>query len=285
MKTLLVFPRSAHFFVAVITVLLLLASANFTRSASAMVINEVMYNQPKNDIGYEWVEIYNEGAEAQIVATGTRGWRFYDGTNHVFGALVQGSLTVPPGAFMILSASTAGFLANHAGFSGTLVESSFSMNNTSDTLRLIDVNGMMRDQVSYASSWGASGNGRTLERQIDGSWHESYITGGTPGKMNSVPVSASPSTPPTPPLLAAKVRPVAASSAAVAEMSASPVPAKTGELPFVSRTPALQEDIAVAASAAGPYRSFFSRHATALAVLGAAVGAAGLMRWKRSRKR
>ncbi|MDO8557924.1 MAG: lamin tail domain-containing protein [bacterium] len=182
----------------VCTIFSIVFFACIAQGASALVINEVMYDLPGSDSGHEWVELYNEGADAITIATGTNGWLFYDGANHLFGTLAQGSLTIPSGAFTILSASTASFLADHTGFSGSLVYSAFSLGNTSDTLRLIDAEDAILSEVSYMSSLGGNGNGKTLERKSDGTWQESSVDGGTPGAANSTPVPPTPSPSPTP---------------------------------------------------------------------------------------
>ena len=172
--------------------------AFFAPGVSALVINEIMYDLPGNDTGHEWMEIFNEENNAATIATGTAGWRFYDGSNHLLNTPVQGSNTIAAGGFVIISASTSAFLADHPGFSGTVMYSAFTLGNTSDTLRLIDESDVVVSEVAYASSSGANGNGRTLERAPDGSFHESAINGGTPGATNSAVVSATPTPSPTP---------------------------------------------------------------------------------------
>jgi hypothetical protein len=52
----------------------------------------------------------------------------------------------------------------------------------------------------YMSSMGAGGNGRTLERCLNGSWHESSADGGTPGAVNAAQCGPSAPTPTLAPL-------------------------------------------------------------------------------------
>ena len=44
-----------------------------------------------------------------------------------------------------------------------------SLGNTSETLKIIDANGAIIDTVSYNSSMGANGDGKTLQK-VSGSW-------------------------------------------------------------------------------------------------------------------
>ncbi|RCV63040.1 hypothetical protein C5S53_16120 [Methanophagales archaeon] len=46
--------------------------------------------------------------------------------------------------------------------------------------------GAETDNVTYLASWGADGNGKTLERKATGEWAESLDDDGTPCRPNSV---------------------------------------------------------------------------------------------------
>lgn len=167
-------------------------------SASALVINELMYDLAGVDDPHEWVEIKNSGQTSMTVLTGTGGWRFFDGSNHIINAPVQGTAEVAPSGFAILADDAQTFLADHPGFSGTVFDTVMSLSNTTDTLRLIDEGGSILDEAIYANTLGAAGNGKTLELKIDGLWGESSADGGTPGLQNSSNSSATPTPTPSP---------------------------------------------------------------------------------------
>ena len=204
---------------------LCLAWAIFTPGTRALTINEIMYDLPGNDTGREWVEIFNEGDAAETIATGSSGWRFYDGSNHILYAQPQESNTVAAGGFAIITASTSAFLAEHPEFSGTLFSSALSLGNTSDTLRLVGMDGITVSEATYASSMGANGNGKTLDRKIDGTWGQSETDDGTPGAINSPLGSPAPAPSKTP----------AISPQASASLQASPTPSASAS-PTLSPT-------------------------------------------------
>jgi len=159
-----------------------------------LVISEIMYDWPSTDSGHEWVEIYNSGSEEVTVLTGNGGWRFYDGSNHVLN-LFQGSEIIVPGQYFIIADNATQFLVDYPGFSGTIFDSSFSLNNTADQIGLTFEGGdSLAVLAEYQSAWGADGDGHTLEKinlSHDSSptnWQASYVRGGTPGQPNSQPI-------------------------------------------------------------------------------------------------
>ena len=157
-----------------------------------------MYDFPGSDGPHEWIEIWNTGDVAQDLTA----WKFFDGTNHALNAPPandgQGSLILNPETYAIFADSAATFLTDHPGFSGIVIDTVMSLNNTGATLKLLDTNGMVVSQLTYANSNGARGNGKTLEVKVDGSLAPSNTIGGTRGAQNS-PLSTSTSPPPPPP--------------------------------------------------------------------------------------
>lgn len=153
-----------------------------------LVISEIMYDLPGADTDREWVEIYNPGPDPVEVLTGSGNntWRFSDGANHTLN-LIQGLGIIEVGQFFVLTDNSDQFLVDHPGFSGTIFDTVMSLNNTLGTIGLsFDAGATYPVAVTYDAAWGASGNGRTLEK-IDTGWQESYIDGGTPGAQNSTP--------------------------------------------------------------------------------------------------
>ena len=150
-----------------------------------VALNEIMYDFPGSDGPHEWIEIWNTGDVAQDLTA----WKFFDGTNHALNAPPandgQGSLILNPETYAIFADSAATFLTDHPGFSGIVIDTVMSLNNTGATLKLLDTNGMVVSQLTYANSNGARGNGKTLEVKVDGSLAPSNTIGGTLGAQNS----------------------------------------------------------------------------------------------------
>ena len=150
-----------------------------------LVISEIMYDVPGSDKGHEWVEIYNSG-DAFIALI--EAWRFWDGSNHTV-RLEQGTTTITASEYFILADNAEQFLLTYPDFSGTVFDTVISLSNSSSSLALNFADSSIK--ASYDSSWGANGNGFSLEK-IDLShdsaaenWQESNIEGGTPGLANS----------------------------------------------------------------------------------------------------
>ena len=132
----------------------------FCRTVSAqVVIDEIMYDVSGADSGREWIEIENVGSAA--VAVSASAWKFFEGgTNHEL-KLFQGSASI-------------------AGFSGTIFDSAFSLSNSGETLAIKISSTTVADQVTYSSSSGGSGDGKSLQK-IGSDWKTSAPT---PGLMN-----------------------------------------------------------------------------------------------------
>lgn len=184
---------SLIFIVAFISISIIPAPKARAQFFSDIFISEVAYDLPGGDDPHEWIELYNAGTSTIDLT----GWKFNDGSNH--------NLVAPPsiksGEFAILADDAPTFLQDHPGFAGTVIDTVMSLNNSTDTLSLIRSDGSVADTLTYTSGLGASGNGKTLERAVDGALKESFADGGTPGAPNSVwqdQPQAQPSTQPTP---------------------------------------------------------------------------------------
>ncbi|MDP2705050.1 MAG: PKD domain-containing protein [Patescibacteria group bacterium] len=157
-------------------------------SFAALEITEIMYDLPSpgSDTGREWVEIYNQGPEDVVLSGGQDGWRFNDGSNHLFNEPSvenggQGSFTISPGTFFILAADAHQFIVDHSGFSATIIDTAMSLKNTNTTVSLIDAEGLVRDSAAYSETMGAKGDGNSLQK-INGTWGASSPT---PGMTNT----------------------------------------------------------------------------------------------------
>ncbi|MEK9185734.1 MAG: lamin tail domain-containing protein, partial [Patescibacteria group bacterium] len=170
-----------------------------SNAAGEVLISEIMYDLSGSDTDREWVEIYNSGSEPVTIVDGSGdgSWRFNDGSNHVL-SLVQGSLTLAPGGVAVIVSTSTAFLVDHLGFSGTLIDTSMSLNNTSDTLKLSSDKGVtFFSEVTYQNAWGGNGDGKSLEKiSLSGgneqsNWSPSTIDGGTPGSVGGLSTSTS----------------------------------------------------------------------------------------------
>ena len=164
---------SVHHLLVLILIFFILA---FPVSAQ-IVISEIMY-APNEGVAHEWFEIFNNG-DSEIDLTD---WRFSDGSNHVFGEPPknggQGSLIISSNEYAIVAKEADTFLSTHSGFSSTVIDGSFSLTDTGDTLSLIDDEGVVIDTVSYAEDAGAKKNELSLQL-IDGAWSPEIPTPGS----------------------------------------------------------------------------------------------------------
>lgn len=136
-------------------------------------ISEIMYDAPGTDSGHEWVEVGNEGSGALDLTS----WKFFEeGTNHGLVA-VQESGAFSSGTYAVIADDVQKFLADHAGFSGAVFDSSFSLKNTGETIALKDPDGVVADSVAYTGDTGAAGDGNSLQN-IGGVWNASSPTAG-----------------------------------------------------------------------------------------------------------
>ncbi len=145
-----------------------------------VIFNEIMYDLAEgSDGGREWIEVYNNGAQGVDIS----GWRLYEAeTNHkinLFGD--NGSFIIPAGGYAVIADNPSNFLTDWPSFSGTVFDSSFSLNNTGEELAIHDADLNNVDSVFYTSDWGAAGDGNSLQK-VGGEW---LAAGPTPGAQNS----------------------------------------------------------------------------------------------------
>jgi hypothetical protein len=141
-------------------------------AAAQVYISEIVYDPAGSDTGHEWVEVCSDSA-ADIA-----NWKFNEAnTNHGLSS-VQGGTNLSVGGCAVIADDTTKFLADHSGFSGVLFDSSFSLNNTGETLALKDGTLNVIDSVTYSSDSGAAGDGNSLQK-INGVWTAAMPTPGT----------------------------------------------------------------------------------------------------------
>lgn len=166
---------------------------------AGIVINEIMYDPEGSDTNREWVEIYNNGA----VDIDITGWKFADmatdGTvaKHILyvppdhGGL--GSMKIAANSFAVLVSDAATFLAEHSGFSGTVIDTTISNFGQQDGrtyyAKLFDKDVAEISSVPYTIGMGAKDDGNSLQLS-GGSWIAASPTpAGTNGSATPPPAS------------------------------------------------------------------------------------------------
>ena len=91
-----------------------------------------------------------------------------------------------PGDYVVLARNKTAFDAYYGALSCSVIDVTFVLANSGDTIVLRNSAGAEIDNVTYQDSWGAAGNGKTLERKAIGGWAESLEEGRTPCHQNSV---------------------------------------------------------------------------------------------------
>src|SRR4051794_34227265 len=178
--------------------------------AGDVVINEIMYHplQPQfgsEPIAEEFIELFNKGT----VPVNLNGWRFSKSISFTFG-----SITLQPGAYLVVSADIATFSDKHPGITNVVGNWIGNLGNNGETIEIKDAAGNVADSVSYGTEgdWAirqrgpddvghrgwkwfseADGMGKSMERrnsriETDSgqNWSPSSSAGGTPGRVNSM---------------------------------------------------------------------------------------------------
>ena len=183
------FSPSASF-LRLVLVFLALATLSARAFDSVVVINELQYHPANESAETEWVELRSlHGVDVNL-----SNWSLAGEIEFTFS---EG--TVLPGGGYLVVAKTPGQIPGSIGpFEGQL-------NNSGGTLRLLNQNGRIMDEVEYSDGgdWpsGADGSGATLARRGASAesgpeaWTASTELNGTPGGLNfyqgAVPVRTS----------------------------------------------------------------------------------------------
>lgn len=156
--------------------------AMLAKTASAQIVfSEIMYDPQGSDAAHEWVEILNQGGSpldlSQCKAKSP--CRFIEASNNHELSVVSGEGVLQSGAYAVIADSPQTFLKDYPGFSGTLVDSSFSLKNTGETIAFKMPDGSISDTVTYTSDMGATGDGNSLQK-LNGIWNAATPTPGGP---------------------------------------------------------------------------------------------------------
>ncbi len=166
--------------------LVFLLSPQKVQAAENIIFTEMMYYFQIPGGTHEWIELYNPtSTDVEIT-----GWKFNDGSNHNLNIPEgESEIWISAGGYLVLASDIGTFLQDYPDFHGQVIDTvTGPLNNTSDTISIINSQGSQIDILSYDSLWGGAGNGRTLERvdfnvaNTASNWQESYVLGGTPGE-------------------------------------------------------------------------------------------------------
>jgi len=154
-------------------------------------ITEVMYDHEGTDSGFEWVEIYNSGSSDIDIGS----WYFFENDTY-HGLTPDGFVSIGAGERALIVQNLENIYAEF-GSSLNLVKSSFSLNNTGETIALADQNRTTQDEITYSADGGALGNGNSIQL-TNGIWIEALPTPGSvnaregdPGDTNNATTSSS----------------------------------------------------------------------------------------------
>lgn len=181
-----------YFILVIIIFFSLLFLVNTARAQESFIFSEIMYDPIGSDDGNEWIEVFNKSTSSVVI---DNTWKFNNSSNHTLN-FYNGLNTIDPNNFFVITSSITNFLNNYPNYNLPLAESSFSLNNTSGTLKLLQGTNIVSEQA-YSSSIGGSSNGKTIERisldTSDDVWRESSVLNGTPGiapsnvSINNIP--------------------------------------------------------------------------------------------------
>lgn len=155
----------------------------------SVVVNEIYYRPGPGEP--EWVELYNRGGEVVNLA----GWRLVDasGTAGATIPLSAGTRLVGPNEYAVVAENLDWPPLRDLDLAFVPSSGFPTLNNTGDSIAILDPTGQLVDAVRYRPSWGGE-NGVSLERlrpdrpsSDPQNWASCVAAGGsTPGTRNSV---------------------------------------------------------------------------------------------------
>jgi hypothetical protein len=139
-----------------------------------LLITEIMYDPEGNDQDREWIEVVNNSSSTIFIAKGYDGWRLNDGQNHLF----KNEAMILPGEIFIIASNATSFKTTYSPSSSLrILESKFNLKNTGGEIKILDKDKNIISQASYSSSFGAKGNGLSLNWDGD-KWREGQASPG-----------------------------------------------------------------------------------------------------------
>ena len=133
-------------------------TANDPERQDSIVINEIMYDHPAGRSG-EFIELYNKGATAVDLS----GWEITEGVRFDF----PNGTTIAPQEYLVVAADTIWCQENYTEVTPPVGDFEGGLSNDGETIRIVDADGNLVDQVDYGSGgeWPefADGLGSSME--------------------------------------------------------------------------------------------------------------------------
>ncbi len=166
--------KQIFFKIALILIVLLVPHI----SSAQIVITEIMYDPEGTDTGREWVEVQNIASTSVDLST----YKILEsGTNHKMTLSKGENSILGLNEFAIIADNVEKFLIDFPGFSGKLLDSTFSLVNTGEELKMISASGAETNKVIYDPGTGGQNTGNSLQL-IDPDWIPAIPT---PGSLNA----------------------------------------------------------------------------------------------------
>ncbi len=143
-----------------------------------VIVSEIMYDLPGSDSGREWVEIKNTGT--QSISVDFKKWKLVESDNSHNVSFFRGNQVLPPQGFAVIASDPNKFLQDWPSYQGSILRSSFSLNNSSGKILIKLGTTTSTTLVNYDSNLGATGDGNSLQL-FDSGWKASIPT---PGNIN-----------------------------------------------------------------------------------------------------
>lgn len=141
-------------------------------------ITEIMYDPEGTDSGREWIEVYNKGESDIDLSL----WKLLENeVNHKISIYEEGDSVLEVGKYAVIADNVTKFLIDYPAYSGLVLDSAFSLNNSGESLALLDGEGNQYEYIEYdVEIGGKNGNSISLigDKYVDGS--------PTPGIANTV---------------------------------------------------------------------------------------------------
>lgn len=128
-----------------------------------VVINEIMYDPPSDEISGEFIELYNRGASTVDVSN----WRVTEGID----ITIPIGTEIPPGGYLVLAAD-ASWLVSAYGAIPVVGNWQGRLANNGDLIRLEDQWGNLVDEVDYkpGGNWPNLANGDGTSMELRNPW-------------------------------------------------------------------------------------------------------------------
>ena len=146
--------------------------------ANDLYISEIMYNPEGNDEGREWVEVVNLSSMPIKIFGGKKGWRFNDGSNHLFE---ETEIILNHNEVLVIAQNKQKFLSEYTSFRGKIIEvKNMSLKNERGIISIFDENKNLIAIREYSNACGGNGNNYSIVF-INNTCYENSQKGGNPG--------------------------------------------------------------------------------------------------------